>query len=105
LWASTGTKDPHVSDVLYIESLAAPFTVNTMPEATLRALAERSEVGPLLPADGGDCEAVIGEFARAGIDVDALAARLQEEGAASFAKSWNELLGVIEAKTSTPSRD
>ena len=105
LWASTGTKDPHVSDVLYIDSLAAPFTVNTMPEATLRALAERSEIGPLLPADGGDCEAVIGEFARAGIDVDALAARLQEEGAASFAKSWNELLGVIEAKTSTPSRD
>jgi transaldolase len=105
LWASTGTKDPQVSDVLYIQSLAAPFTVNTMPEATLRALAERSEIGPPMPVDGGDCEAVIGEFARAGIDVDALAARLQEEGAASFAKSWNELLDVIEAKASTPSQD
>ena len=70
-----------------------------------RYIAELSVTGPLLPADGEHCEAVIGEFARAGIDVDALAARLQEEGAASFAKSWNELLGVIEAKTSTPSRD
>ena len=99
LWASTGTKDPETSDVLYIGSLAAPFTVNTMPEATLRALAEQSEVGPLLTSDGGDCEAVLAEFARAGIDVDALAARLQQEGAASFAKSWNELLGVIEAKS------
>jgi transaldolase len=105
LWASTGTKDPHVSDVLYIESLVAPFTVNTMPEATLRALAERSEIGPLLPTDGGDCEAVIGEFARAGIDVDALAARLQEEGAASFANSWNELLGVIAAKSAALRRE
>jgi transaldolase len=98
LWASTGTKDPQTSDVLYIRSLAAPFTVNTMPEATLRALAQQSEVGPLLTPDGSDCEAVLAEFARVGIDVDALAARLQQEGAASFAKSWNELLGVIEAK-------
>jgi transaldolase len=101
LWASTGTKDPQVSSVLYVRSLAAPFTVNTMPESTLRALAEQSEVGPLLPADGGDCEAVIGEFARGGIDVDTLAARLQEEGAASFAKSWDALLDVIEAKSAT----
>jgi transaldolase len=69
-----------------------------MPEATLRALAQQSEVGPLLTPDGSDCEAVLAEFARVGIDVDALAARLQQEGAASFAKSWNELLGVIEAK-------
>ena len=105
LWASTGTKDPQTSDVLYIRSLAAPFTVNTMPEATLRALAEQSEVGPLLTPDGGDCEAVLAEFARAGIDVDALAARLQQEGAASFAKSWNELLGVIEAKSAAPRRE
>src|SRR4029453_14695130 len=86
LWASTGTKDPDASDVLYIRSLAAPFTVTTMPEGTLKALAAHGEVGPLLPADGGDCEEVLAEFAEAGIDVDALAARLQEEGAASFAK-------------------
>ena len=105
LWASTGTKDPQTSDVLYIRSLAAPFTVNTMPEATLRALAQQSEVGPLLTPDGGDCEAVLAEFARAGIDVDALAARLQQEGAASFAKSWNELLGVIEAKSAALRRE
>jgi transaldolase len=99
LWASTGTKDPQISDVLYIRSLAAPFTVNTMPEATLRALAQQSELGPPLTPDGSDCEAVLAEFARAGIDVDALAARLQQEGAASFAKSWNQLLAVIEAKS------
>ena len=98
LWASTGTKDPQASDVLYIRSLAAPFTVNTMPEATLLALAAQSEVGPLLPADGGDCEAVLARFAEAGVDVDALAARLQQEGAAAFAKSWHELMKVIEVK-------
>src|SRR6266849_3278968 len=79
LWASTGTKDPQASDVLYIKALAAPFTVNTMPEGTLKALAEHSELGALLPADGGDCETVFTQFARAGIDIDALAAQLQEE--------------------------
>jgi transaldolase len=100
LWASTGTKDPHASDVLYIRSLAAPFTVNTMPEATLLALGEQREIGALLAADGGDSEEVLAEFAKQGIDLDALAARLQQEGAASFAKSWNELLAVIEAKSS-----
>jgi transaldolase len=105
LWASTGTKDPEADGLLYVRSLAAPFTVNTMPEATLRSLAERSEVGPLLAPDGGDCEAALAEFARAGIDVDALAARLQQEGAASFTRSWNELLGVIEAKSAAPGRD
>lgn len=104
LWASTGTKDPHVSEVLYILALAAPFTVNTMPEATLRALAVHAEIDSPLPADGGDCEAVIAEFGHAGIDVDALATRLQQEGAASFAKSWNDLLGVIEAKSAAPRR-
>jgi transaldolase len=98
LFASTGSKDPRASDVLYVRSLAAPFTVNTMPEGTLRAFADHGEVGALLPADGGDCEAVLARFAEAGIDVDALAARLQEEGAASFAKSWNGLLEVIETK-------
>jgi transaldolase len=98
LWASTGTKDPQVSDILYVRSLAAPFTVNTMPEGTLKALAEHGEVGELLPADGGDCEEVLAQFSKAGIDLDALAARLQDEGAASFAKSWNELMAVMETK-------
>jgi transaldolase len=99
LWASTGTKDPKASDVLYIKALAAAFTVNTMPEGTLKALADHGEVGPLLPVDGGDCEAVLTEFARTGIDSDALAARLQDEGAKSFVKSWNELMSVIASKS------
>jgi transaldolase len=99
LWASTGTKDPEASDILYIKALAAPFTVNTMPEGTLKALAEHSELGALLPADGGDCEAVLARFARAGIDIDALAAQLQEEGAKSFVKSWHELMEVIASKS------
>jgi transaldolase len=98
LWASTGTKDPSASDILYIKALAAPFTVNTMPEGTLKALAEHTELGPILPADGGDCEEVIAKFAKAGVDVDALAAQLQDEGAKSFVKSWNELMGVIKSK-------
>jgi len=99
LWASTGTKDPQLSDILYVRSLAAPFTVNTMPEGTLKALADHGEVGELLPADGGDCEEVLAQFGKAGIDLDALAARLQEQGAASFAKSWNELMAVMETKS------
>src|ERR1700719_4689452 len=99
LWASTGTKDPNASDILYIKALAAPFTVNTMPEATLNALANHGELGKLLPADGGDCEEVLARFAKAGIDVDALAAQLQDEGARSFVKSWNELMEVIESKS------
>jgi transaldolase len=99
LWASTGTKDPKASDVLYIKALAAAFTVNTIPEGTLKALAEHGEVGPLLPVDGGDCEAVLTEFAKAGIDSDALAAQLQDEGAKSFVKSWNELMAVIASKS------
>jgi transaldolase len=99
LWASTGTKDPKASDVLYIKSLAAPFTVNTMPEGTLKALADHGEVGPLLPAHGGDCEEVLARFAGAGTDVKALAARLQDEGAKSFVKSWQELLEVITSKS------
>src|SRR6184192_3621749 len=99
LWASAGTKDPKASDVLYVKALAAPFTVNTMPEATLKALAEHGEVGALLPADGGDCEEVLAWFATAGIDVDALAARLQDEGAKAFVKSWDDLLAVITSKS------
>ena len=100
LWASTGTKDPKASDVLYIKALAAPFTVNTMPEGTLKALADHGELGAILPADGGDCEEVLAQFAKAGIDVDALAAQLQDEGAKSFVKSWNELMAVINSKSS-----
>jgi transaldolase len=99
LWASTGTKDPKASDVLYIKALAAAFTVNTMPEDTLKDLADHGEIGPLLPVDGGDCEAVLTEFAKAGIDTDALAAQLQDEGAKSFVKSWNELMAVIASKS------
>ena len=99
LWASTGTKDPKVSDILYIKALAAPLTVNTMPEGTLKALADHGELGAMLPADGGDCEEVLAQFATAGIDVDALSAQLQDEGAKSFVKSWNELIGVITSKS------
>ncbi len=99
LWASTGTKDPKASDLLYLEALAAPFTVNTMPEGTLKALADHGKVGPLMAPDGGDCETVLAKFAKAGIDVDTLAARLQTEGAESFSKSWKDLLEVIGSKT------
>ncbi len=98
LWASTGTKDPKASDILYIKALAAPFTVNTMPEATLKALAEHTELGSILPADGGDCEKVLAQFAQAGIDIEALAAQLQDDGAKSFVKSWEELMSVIASK-------
>src|SRR4030095_13604859 len=96
LWASTGTKDPTASDVLYVKALAAPFTVNTMPEATLRALANRKELGSILPADGGDCEDVLSRFTQAGLDLDSMATQLQEDGAKSFVSSWNELMSVID---------
>jgi transaldolase len=99
LWASTGTKDPKASDTLYVDALASPLTVNTMPEGTLKAFADHGKVGAALPDDGGDCEEVLLRFARAGIDVEALAARLQDEGAKAFVKSWNELLAGIAAKT------
>ena len=101
VWASTGTKDPLASDVLYIKTLAAPFTVNTMPEGTLKALAKHSKLGEIMAPDGGDCEEVLAQFAAAGIDVDALAAQLQEQGAKSFANSWNELMAVIASKAAT----
>jgi transaldolase len=98
LWASTGTKDPEASDVLYVEALAAPLTINTMPDKTLLAFADHGQVREPLPPDGGDCEEVLAAFNDAGIDTDALAAQLQEEGAKTFVKSWNELLGTIEEK-------
>jgi transaldolase len=99
LWASTGTKDPGAPDILYIRALAAPFTVSTMPEGTLKALADHGAIGEMLPADGGDCEEVLARFAGAGIDVDALAAQLQDEGAKSFVGSWQELMDVIASKS------
>ncbi len=99
LLASTGTKDPKASDILYIRALAAPLTVNTMPEGTLKAFADHGEVGAVMPADGGDCESVIAAHAKAGVDVDALAAQLQDEGAKAFVKSWNELMRVIASKS------
>jgi transaldolase len=98
LWASTGTKDPRASDVLYIKALAAPFTVNTMPEVTLKALAGHGHLDSILSADGGDCEEVLAKFAKAGVDVDALAIRLQAEGETSFVQSWNDLMSVIASK-------
>ena len=98
LWASTGTKDPKASDILYVKALAAPFTVNTMPEATLKAFADHGEIGHAMSADGGDCEMVLELFAKAGVNIDDLAARLQNEGASSFVKSWNELMAVIASK-------
>ncbi len=99
LWASTGTKDPRASDILYIKALAAPNTVDTMPEATLKAFADHGELGQTMPRDGGDCEPVIAEFAKSGVNVDALAAQLQTEGANAFSDSWNELMKVIESKS------
>jgi transaldolase len=99
LWASTGTKDPKASVTLYITALAAPFTVNTMPEGTLKALAETGSSQPAMAVDGGDGEEVLARFAAAKIDVKALAARLQDEGAASFVTSWNDLMGVIGSKS------
>ena len=99
LWASTGTKDPQASDVLYVKALAAPLTVNTMPEGTLKALADHGELGAILPADGGDCEEVLAQFAKAGVDVEALASQLQDEGAKAFVKSWHELMEVIVSKS------
>jgi transaldolase len=99
LWASTGTKDPKASDTLYIAALAAPFTVNTMPEDTLKALADHGKIGSLMPPDGGDCEKVLDRFDEPGVNLDDLAARLQDEGAKSFVKSWNELLAVIATKS------
>jgi len=98
LWASTGTKDPNASDTLYIEAFASPLTINTMPEPTLKAFADHGEVGDLMPADGGNAEQVLAEFEQAGIDVAALATRLQQEGKESFNKSWEELLESISSQ-------
>jgi transaldolase len=98
LFASTGTKDPKASDTFYVDALAAPFTVNTMPEGTLKAFADHGAPGAPLPRDGGNSEAVLAAFAKVGIDVGALATRLQDEGAASFVESWNDLMSCIDSK-------
>jgi transaldolase len=99
LWASTGTKDPKAPDILYVKALAAPFTVNTIPEQTLQAFANHGEVGEWLPSDGGDSDAILNQFTQAGIDVSALGAKLQDEGAKSFVTSWTELMSVIASKS------
>jgi transaldolase len=99
LFASTGTKDPKASDVLYIGALAAPNTVDTMPEETLLAFAEHGAVAKPISRDGGDCEEVLAGFGRAGVDVAKLAADLQSEGAKAFVDSWKDLLGSIESKS------
>ena len=98
LFASTGTKDPDASDVLYIEALAAPYTINTMPEPTLLAFADHGSVGDPVAPDGGAAGEMLTEFASAGMDLDALAARLQEEGEQAFNKSWREMIGSLETK-------
>ncbi|MHB8384722.1 MAG: transaldolase [Candidatus Binataceae bacterium] len=99
LWASTGTKDPKSSDILYVKALASPHTVDTIPEKTLLAMADHGEVGAMLSADGGNAESELAEFKKAGIDIDALAEQLQKEGAASFVKSWDDLLNQIVQKS------
>ncbi len=101
LWASTGTKDPAAPDVLYVEALAAPDTINTMPEKTLLAFADHGRVKNVLRVHGGDAEAVLAEFAGAGIDDEALARDLQREGTAAFAKSWHDLMNQISGKIDT----
>lgn len=99
LFASTGTKNPKASDILYVKGLAAPLTVNTMPEGTLKAFAGHGELDGVVGPDGGDSAAVLEKFTAAGVDLKALSQRLQDEGAASFVDSWNELMGVIAAKS------
>ena len=100
LWASTGTKDPQAPDTLYIDALAAPDTINTIPDKTLLAYADHGKVGATMPVDGGYAEAVLEEFRREGVDDDALAAQLQREGTESFSTSWRALLSRIKEKSS-----
>ena len=101
LWASTKTKDPDASDTLYVHGLAAPYTVNTMPDQTLAAFADHGEVGEPLPADGGDADALLDRFAKADVDIVALASQLQTDGAKSFVDAWNELMDRIETQSSS----
>jgi transaldolase len=103
LWASTSTKDPAASDILYVHGLAAPLTVNTMPDTTLDAFFDHGEVGDPLPADGGDADALFTRFTEAGVDLEDVAAKLQRNGAKSFVDAWNELVDRIDAQTSAVS--
>ena len=98
LWASTGTKDPDAPDTLYVAALAAPDTIDTIPEKTLAAFADHGQVQGVMAEDGGDCEPVLAQFAKAGVDIDALATQLQQDGAKAFVKSWRELMQRIENK-------
>jgi transaldolase len=98
LWASTGTKDPKAPETLYVEALAAPDTVNTMPEKTLKAFAQRGRIGEVMPVDGGYAEQTLDELRRQGVDIDALATKLQKDGGDAFSKSWNSLMGGLSEK-------
>ena len=102
LWASTGTKDPEAPDTLYLEALAAPDTINTIPEKTLLAFADHGKLSGSMPADAGDAEKILTLFSQAGIDDVALANQLQIEGAASFSKSWKDLMAMIKSKSKNP---
>ena len=99
LWASTGTKDPAAPDTLYVSALAAPDTINTIPEKTLHAFADHGRLRGVMPTDGGDAEAVLSQISRAGVDIEALAAKLQQDGAQSFVKSWQQLMQRIAEKS------
>jgi transaldolase len=98
LWASTKTKDPNAPDTLYVHGLAAPYTINTMPDETLQAFYDHGEVGEPLPADGGEVDSLLARFAEAGVDIGQVAAKLQHDGAASFVDAWNELMDRIQAQ-------
>ena len=100
LWASTGTKDPAASDTLYISAFAAPDTINTMPEKTLHAFADHGVLHGVMALDGGDTDLTLAQIADAGVHIDALALKLQKEGAEAFVKSWNQLLQRIADKAS-----
>jgi transaldolase len=99
LWASTSTKDPKAPDTLYVHCLGAPFTINTIPEATLRAFFDHGHAGKPMPTDGGNADETLAAHAAAGIDVDALAAKLQTDAAASFVESWNDLMSIIDKQS------
>jgi transaldolase len=104
LWASTGTKDPEAPDTLYVEALAAPNTINTLPYKTLQAFADHGQVSGVMATDGGDAEQMLAAFAQEGINVEELAVQLQHEGAAAFTKSWKELLDCLAGKSQTPTQ-